>query len=214
MKFAGLMRGMLMMLALWLALPLQAAQPRQTINALYLPLADHYAALVAYERYRDQMQYADFQIRRMRSWDLLRAYFRSGRADMAFMTSPMAMDMFYRQPDFRWVGLMHRDGNALAINHKLAKYIGLTDQRIHRKPDKQLANAFRRAYQVDHQVVLVGVPHLLSTHTVVLSHYLQQHQLDLGLKINRQHPVLAVSISPADSPVFIKAQANRHRAAI
>ena len=32
------------------------------VLALYIPLADHYAALVAYDRYRDQMEYADFKI--------------------------------------------------------------------------------------------------------------------------------------------------------
>ena len=55
------------------------------VLALYIPLADHYAALVAFERYRDQMQYADFQIEKMPNRDLLRAKFRSGQAEMAFV---------------------------------------------------------------------------------------------------------------------------------
>ena len=50
------------LLALCPALCLAASEQRQTIKALYIPLADHYAAIVAYERYREQMQFADFQI--------------------------------------------------------------------------------------------------------------------------------------------------------
>ncbi len=33
-----------------------AQQTRQTTKALYIPLADHYAALLAYERNQDQMK--------------------------------------------------------------------------------------------------------------------------------------------------------------
>jgi NitT/TauT family transport system substrate-binding protein len=80
---------------------------RQKIKALYIPLADHYAALVAYERYRDEMIYADFEIIQMKNWDLLRAYFKSGEADMAYVMSPLAMDMYRGSPNFRWIGLMH-----------------------------------------------------------------------------------------------------------
>jgi hypothetical protein len=38
---------------------------RKTIKELYITLADHYAASVAYGRYRDKMQYADFQLQQI-----------------------------------------------------------------------------------------------------------------------------------------------------
>ena len=44
---------------------------KQIIKALYIPLADHYAALVVYERYRNKMKFADFQIEQMKNWDFL-----------------------------------------------------------------------------------------------------------------------------------------------
>ena len=66
------------------------AESRQPVKALYIPLADHYAALVAYEKYAADMQYADFSIQQMKSWDLLRGYFNSEDADMAFVMSPLA----------------------------------------------------------------------------------------------------------------------------
>lgn len=39
-----------------------ARQPRQTIKAPYISLADHHMALVAYESCRDKMKQADFLI--------------------------------------------------------------------------------------------------------------------------------------------------------
>ena len=103
--------------------PLPQDHAKQPIKAIYIPLADHYPGIVAYERYRDSMQRADYRIERMKSWPLLRACFMSGRADVAFIICPQAMDMYRERPDFRWVSLMHRDGNALAIN-------GLLDERV------------------------------------------------------------------------------------
>ena len=92
---------------------------RKTIKAIYIPLADHYPGIVAYEKYRDQMKHADYQIERMKSWPLLRAYFMSGEVDMAYIICPQAMDMFREKPNFRWVSLLHRDGNALALHECL-----------------------------------------------------------------------------------------------
>ncbi len=48
---------------------------------------------------------------------------------MAYIISPMAMDMFAQKPDFRWVSLMHRDGNALAINDLLNADVQLPKER-------------------------------------------------------------------------------------
>ena len=92
----------------------QEKQAKQIVTAIYIPLADHYAGIVAYEKYRDKMQYADYRIERMKSWPMLRARFMSGEVDMAYIICPQAMDMFAEKPNFRWVSLLHRDGNALA----------------------------------------------------------------------------------------------------
>jgi NitT/TauT family transport system substrate-binding protein len=102
---------------------------------------------VAFERYRKQMKYADFQIEQMKNWDLLRAYFQSGEVDMAYVMSPLAMDMFNEKPHFRWVGLMHRDGNALAINDLLNNQVQLPPLRKNRKPDTKVAMALKNVYQ-------------------------------------------------------------------
>ena len=133
---------------------------RQSIKALYIPLADHYAALVAYERYRKQMKYADFQIEQMKNWDLLRAYFQSGEVDMAYVMSPLAMDMFAEKPHFRWIGLMHRDGNALAINDRINNQLQLPAKRIDRKPNEALAQVLASVYQASGKSTEIGMPHL------------------------------------------------------
>ncbi|RLA38782.1 MAG: nitrate ABC transporter substrate-binding protein, partial [Gammaproteobacteria bacterium] len=136
-----------------------ATEPRQTIKALYIPLADHYAAIVAYERYREQMQYADFQIEQMGNWNLLRAYFQSGDADMAYVMTPLALDMYQQEPNFRWIGLMHRDGNALAINtlikNQLEQFPLL---RKDRKPGLELATVLKRFHEQRKVPTVVGVP--------------------------------------------------------
>ncbi len=190
------------------------AQPvKQTIKALYIPLADHYAALVAYERYRGEMKQADFQITQMKNWDLLRSYFQSGEADMAYVMSPLAMDMYTEKPHFRWVGLMHRDGNALAINNLLNNDIRVAKHRKDRKPDEKVAIVLGKIYQNTGRATEIGVPHILSTHTVVLYRYLKEHGLKLGLTPNEPTEVLAITVAPPKSPAFIKGKSNRAQAA-
>ena len=122
-----------------------ADQHRQIVKAIYIPRADQYAGIVSYEKYRDEMKHADYQIERMKSWPLLRAYFMSGEVDMAYVMCPLAMDMFHEKPNFRWVGLMHRDGNALAINDLINAYVNVAEKRIDRKPDAKVAAAFAKA---------------------------------------------------------------------
>ena len=182
---------------------------KQTIKALYIPLADHYAALVAYERYRKKMKYADFKIQKMKNWNLLRAYFQSGEVDMAYVMSPLAMDMYNQKPHFRWIGLMHRDGNALAINDLLNTRVQLPAQRKDRKPNEKVATALKDVYKETGHATEIGMPHLLATHTVVLYRYLKEHGLRLSLLPNSNAEVLAIAVAPPKSPSFIKAKSNR-----
>jgi len=186
-----------------------AAIARQSIKAIYIPLADHYAALVAYERYHGQMKHADFQIEQMKNWDLLRAYFQSGEVDMAYVMSPLAMDMFNEKPHFRWVGLMHRDGNALAINDLLDQQVRLLQHRRDRKPDARVAAALRKVYQQNGRSTEIGMPHLLATHMVVLYRYLKEQGLHMSMTANTNAEVLAIAVPPPKSPAFIKSKSNR-----
>jgi len=196
-------------LSLLLGTQLSVANERETIKSLYIPLADHYAALVAYERYAPSMKYADFQIEQMKNWDFLRAYFQSGEVDMAFVMSPLAMDMFNEKPHFRWVGLMHRDGNALAINDLINEKVNVPKLRSDRKPDESVAKALRSFKQGSGKATQIGMPHLLSTHSVVLYRYLKEHGLTLTLSPRVEADVLAISVPPPKSPGFIKGKSNR-----
>ncbi|SFC15913.1 ABC transporter substrate-binding protein [Pseudoalteromonas denitrificans] len=190
-----------------------AQNTKKQIKALYIPLADHYAAVVAYEKYRDKMIHADFQIQQMKNWDLLRAYFQSGEVDMAYVMSPLAMDMYTEKAHFRWIGLMHRDGNALAINDIIKQKINLAKNRIDRKPDQQVAKALNAFNQSSGKPIEIGMPHLLATHTVVLYRYLKEHGLTLSLNSNTQASVLAISLAPPKAPAFIKSKSIRNKAA-
>lgn len=189
--------------------PAYSQNIKTPVKALYIPLADHYAALVAYERFRKNMKYADFNIEKVKNWDLLRAYFQSGEVDMAFVMSPLAMDMYSENPHFRWIGLMHRDGNALAINHLLNQQVQLAAKRKDRKPDARVALALRKVYQENHLATEIGVPHLLSTHTVVLYRYLKENGLRLSLTNRMDAEVRAIAVAPSKSPAFIKSKSNR-----
>lgn len=186
-----------------------ASEARVDVKALYIPLADHYAALVAYERYRMEMKHAKFEIVQMKNWDLLRAYFQSGEADMAYVMSPLAMDMFREKPHFRWIGLMHRDGNALAINDLLNQQVNVAPLRKDRKPGMEIAEALKESYQRRQRYTEIAMPHLLSTHTVVLYRYLKENGLRLALSPNQEAEVLAIAVAPPKSPAFLKTKNYR-----
>ncbi|MCH7839803.1 MAG: ABC transporter substrate-binding protein [Planctomycetes bacterium] len=186
-----------------------AGNDRQVIKAIYIPLADHYAGIIAYEKYRDQMKHAEYQIERMKSWPLLRAYFMSGEVDMAYVMCPLAMDMFRARPDFRWVSLVHRDGNALAINDLLNVYVNLPAKRIDRRPNAKVATAFAKARRELGRPTECGVPHLYATHTVVLYKYLKEHGKTLGLGRGRDRDVVAIEVPPPKAPAFIKKNNSR-----
>lgn len=207
-------RWLLAILLLWVtSFATNAAQQRDTVHALYIPLADHYAGIVAFERYRKLMVHADFKIEQMKNWDLLRAYFQDGQPDMAFVMSPLAMDMFSARPEFRWIGLMHRDGSAMAINDLLNDQVKLAPLRADRKPDKTLARALITNYRNGSRPTEIGMPHLLATHSVVLYRYLKQQNVSLTLIPNRPAPVLLIPVAPPKSPAFIKGLSNRARPA-
>ncbi|MBU2986944.1 ABC transporter substrate-binding protein [Saccharophagus degradans] len=182
---------------------------KEPIRALYIPLADHYAALVAYERYAPHMQHADFQLSKMNNWDLLRAHFYEGRADLAFVMSPLAMDMYREMGNFRWVGLMHRDGNALAVNDIIARQLELSPHRKDRTPNQDLANAIKNLNSNQLLQLKVGVPHLLSTHSVVLHKYFSSYGLRMDKLPHGGGDVLIITQAPPLAPKYILGQANR-----
>jgi len=189
-------------------------EKRQPIKALYMPLADHYAAVIAYELYRDELVYADFSLEQMNSWDLMRVNFLNQRADMAFVMAPLAMSMYQNQKSFKWVGLMHRDGSGLAITNQLASHLSLPEQANARLPTSALAKAIDNAQKTQNRVV-VGVPHIVSTHSVVLYKYLKDNHLTLGISPNDKADVYVRTISPPSSPAFLLGRSNMsHIAAI
>ena len=187
----------------------KTAGNRQTIKAIYIPLADHYAVVLAYEKYRERMQHADFQIEKFAGPHLIRPRFREGDIDLACTVSPQAMDMFREKPNFRWVSLLHRDGNALAINDKMNADVKLPKKRSDRKPDGKVAEAFVKAKKKLGHPTECGVPHLHATHTVVLYKYLKDHGKTLALGMGADKDVVAIGVAPPKSPSFIKKKNSR-----
>lgn len=183
----------------------ETAQEKVRIKAIGIPLADHYAAIVAYEKYRHEMKYADFQLLLLPGPKLVRYYFRSEPdADIAFNVCPMVMDMFSERPDFRWISLIHRDGNALAINKLLNRKVHLAVQKDSRKPDCRVAEAFTAFARESGHPVHVGIPDPLATHTTVLYKYLKDHQKTLSDNCSSAVDVSYKIVVPPKSPAYLK----------
>ena len=187
-----------------LIIPLNSFAKKIDIHALYIPLADHYAAIIAFERYKKQMKKANFKITKMKSWDRLRAHFQSGDVDMAYVMTPLAIDMYNENPHFNWIGLMHRDGNALALNELIHKRVSLPAKREDRKPNEKVAKALKEIYVEENQATMIGLPHLLSTHAVVLYRYLSEYGVSISFSPNQSAEVLGISLAPPKAPAFIK----------
>ena len=194
---------------LFIGTPSVFSAERQKITALYIPLADHYAAIVAYEKYRNEMQYADFEIIQMKSWPDLRGKFEAGQCDMAFIICPMAMDMFKANPDFRWVSLMHRDGNAMAISDNLNDLVQLKEDRLERKPDSKVADVCDRWKKKTGKSSICAVPSLYATHTAVLYQYLKNHGKILDFGEPNNGIIVAKAVAPPLSPQFLKNEDDR-----
>lgn len=183
---------------------------KQRIKAIAIPLADHYAGIIAYEKYGKDMKYADFQLRILNGPSLVRAYFRSEQdADIAFNVAPMVIDMYIENPNFKLISLIHRDGNALAINKLLNKKVNLAVNKNKRKPDNKVADAFLEfSKELDHSIVC-AIPSTLATHATVFYKYLKDHGRTFTLKKNSKSDVYLKIISPPKSPAFLKKKSIR-----
>lgn len=189
-----------------------AVVAKEKIHALYIPLADHYPAIVAHNKYATEMKEADYSVEMMKSWPALSGKFMSGQADIAFIISPLAMNMFAKKPNFKWVSLVHRDGSALAVNDLFLRDINLEDDRSKREPTADFANAAKKWKEESKKPSISGVPSLESTHTVLLYKYLKDHGLTLAIG-RGEGDVLAKAVAPPKSPSYIQNQGKAGRAA-
>jgi len=190
------------------------AGDRVPITAIGIPLADHYPAIVAYEKYRHLMQTAEFKLKLLPGPRLVRAYFFSEvDADIAFNVCPMVMDMFIQKPIFRWISLIHRDGNALTINKYICDQVDIPMDKRGRLPDDKVADAIKSYRAEFNEPVRIAVPSLLATHTTILYKYLKEHNLSFGLRRSEDVDVVLDIVRPPDAPVYLKKQAARGRMA-
>lgn len=190
------------------------AQERVPITAIGIPLADHYAGIVAYEKYRNHMVFAEFKIKLLPGPDLVRAYFFSEPdADIAFNVCPMVMEMFARKPIFRWISLIHRDGNALTLNNLLKEQVHLPIDKRSRLPDGKIVNAIKNYKRESGEPVRMGIPSILSTHAAILYKYLRDNKLSFGFRRGEDVDVILDLVKPPKSPVYLKRQEARGRLA-
>jgi len=191
-----------------------AIAEKQRIKAIGIPLADHYPGIVAYEKYRAEMQYADYQLLLLPGPKLVRGYFRSEPdADISFNVCPMVMDMFAKKSDFRWISLIHRDGNALCINHLFNKKAKVATRRKDRLPDGRVAEALTEFHQELKLPVEIAIPSRLATHATVLYKYLKDHGKTMGRDFDSPDDATFRIVKPPKSPAFLRKQNNRSKPA-
>lgn len=179
------------------------------IKAVGIPLADHYAGIIAYEKYKDKMKFADYSVLILPGPNFVRRYFRSkSDTDIAFNVAPMVMDMYAKKPNFKWVSLIHRDGNGLAINDIFNKKVKLNNDRLKRFPDAKVAQALEEFKKENNKPVEIAVPSLLATHTTILYKYLKDNNKTLGLN-DPNADVSLTLVKPLKSIAYLKAQAVR-----
>ena len=190
-----------------------AKNDRVDIKAIAIPLADHYAGIVAYEKYKDEMKFANYSIKLLPGPNLVRSYFYSkDDADIAFNVAPMVMDMFAQKPNFKWVSLIHRDGNALAINNHLDYLVKLNPNKALRKPNAKVAGAFSEFKNKNKKTIEIAVPSLLATHTTVLYKYLKDNHKTLTSNKWVDADVRLRIVKPPLSPSYLQEKTSRSEA--
>lgn len=185
------------------------AQAKEPVEAVYIPLADHYATIVAFEKYASQMTEADFKISMMKSWPSLKGKFMARQADMAMIISPMAMNIYKEDPSVKWISLIHRNGNAMAVNDLMGAGLDLSGHRSSRKPTADIAAAIKTARSSMDSPPIVAVPSLESTHTLVMYKFMRDHGLKLAIG-SGDGDAIAKAVAPPKSPDFIAAQNARN----
>ncbi|MBF0495300.1 MAG: ABC transporter substrate-binding protein [Deltaproteobacteria bacterium] len=188
-------------------------EAKDKIHALYLPLADHYAAaVVAKAKYGDKMEKCDYSVEMMKSVPSLRGKFMAGQADVAYFVAPIALDMFSEKPFFRCVSLVHRDGNALAVNDIFAKRLNLPAERKDRKPTPDLANEMAKWKKETGKASSCAIPSPIGTHVIVLYKYLKENGKTLSIE-QGDGDVIAKVVAPPQSAEFLQLEAKGGRAA-
>ncbi len=191
------------------------ADKRVPVKAVGIPLADHYAGIVAFEKYRSQMKFADYQLLILPGPHIVRAYFESmPDADMAFNVAPMIMDMFTQNQNFKWISLIHRDGNALAINALMNQKVHLSDDKLQRKPDAKVARAFKAFKEETGRQVHCAIPSKLATHTTILYKYFTEYNISFSMDLpETDKDVILIDIRPPKAPAFLKGMSTRNKPA-
>ncbi len=122
----------------------------------------------------------------------------------------MVMDMYAENPNFKWVSLIHRDGNALCINQLLNSQVHIEKNRKNRIPDNKVANAFTYFKNKTNEACICGLPSPMATHSVVLYKYLKDHGKTMSFDPNSDADVIGTIIKPPKSPVFLKKKSIRN----
>jgi len=124
------------------------------LNVGYLPIMDHLILPVSHAL--DNARYKDLSVRQMlcKSWDEMTKRIDMGVLQAAFLLTPLAMQEVVTGSSLRCVLLGHTDGSVIAVKKSITDATGLVGKTL-------------------------GIPHVSSTHTVLLYKYLQDHEIEM-----------------------------------
>ncbi len=118
------------------------APRRPCIRIGYLPISDHLLAMVAHHRHdHDHFQ---MLLKRFLSWSALVRALRNGVVDAALMMAPLVMSLKNAGESILYILDGHHDGSAITAAEEVAHNKSLTGKRF-------------------------GLPHVMSTHTMILN---------------------------------------------
>jgi NitT/TauT family transport system substrate-binding protein len=130
---------------------------------------------------------------------------------MTALVSPLALKMFEQDGQrIRWLGLAHRDGNALAINGIFASEMKLSEAREQRKPDDEFIKAVKKLKSQGKAPPIVGFPDEYATHRLIFLKYLSDRGNPLSLGSfgdgNSKYDLVTKAVFPARVLDFLKVE--------
>lgn len=132
------------------------AAPKLQLKVGYLPILDHLTLLVSHHQDNDTFEQVEIQPKLFKAWREMVGALKAGVIDVAFILSPLAMDLFNQGLDIKTILLAHRDGSAITVKTGL--------------PIHSAADLKGKA---------IAIPDRKATHTALLNHYLRESGITL-----------------------------------
>jgi len=152
----------------------EVTMAKKLLKIGYLPIIDHLVLGISKERDNSRLTHTNLKPIRFHEWDEIADALSKGDVDGAFIMAPLAMSLKSKGVPIKTVLLGHREGLGLVVNKDIKK-------------PKQLEGK------------VIGVPHKISTHVILLDTYLKKKKVNL----------YKIKIKPLPPPEFVHNLASK-----